>query len=53
MMRDGDVIGLLPSLERAQKYDSEISDWLVSCMIDFFFVADFAFLCLMYLGLAQ
>ena len=34
-MRDGDVMELLPTLEGAQKYDSEISDWLVSCMIDF------------------
>ena len=28
-MRDGDVIGLLPTLERSQKYDDEISNWLV------------------------
>ena len=35
-MRDGDVIGLLPILERGFKYDSENfdSDWLVSYMID-------------------
>ena len=34
MMRDGDVIGLLPMLERGYKYGSEIFDWLVSCMVD-------------------
>ena len=38
MMRDGDVIELLPALERAQKYDSENFNWLVSCKIDFLFV---------------
>jgi predicted GNAT superfamily acetyltransferase len=52
-MRDGDVIELLPTLARAQKYDSENFDWLVSCMIDFLFVADLAFSCLMYPGWAQ
>jgi hypothetical protein len=52
-MRDGDVIELLPALEHAQKYDSEIFVWLVSCMIDFLFVADLAFSCLMYPGWAK
>ena len=34
MMRDGDVIGLLPILERSQKYDCEIHNWLVLCNTD-------------------
>ena len=33
MMRDGGV-GLLPTLERSQKYDCEISNWLVACNTD-------------------
>ena len=38
LMRDGDVIKRLPKLERAQKYDSEISNLLVSCHdFDFLF----------------
>ena len=28
MMRDGDVLELVPTMERAQKYDSEIFKWL-------------------------
>jgi hypothetical protein len=52
-MRDGDVKEMLPSLEQVQKYDSEISDLLVSCMIKFLFVADMAFSYLMYPGWAQ
>ena len=42
-MRDGDVMELLPTLEGAQKYDSEISDWLVSCMIDFLLLQTLCF----------
>ena len=53
LMRDGDVIELLPTLERAQKYDSEISDWVISCMIDFLFVAELPFSRLMCPGWAQ
>ena len=51
-MRDGDVMELLPKLEREQKYECEISDCVVYGMIDFL-VADLAFSCLMYLGWAQ
>ena len=50
MMRDGDINEQLSTLERAQKYDSEI---LISCMIDFLFIADLAFSCLMFPGWAQ
>ena len=53
LMRDRDIIELLPTLELAQKYDSEISDWLVSSMINFLFLADLAFSCLMYPDWAQ
>ena len=35
MMRDGDILELVPSMERAQKYGSGISNSLVSCKIDF------------------
>ena len=44
-MRDGDEIELLPTLERAQKYDFKFSNQLVSCMTDF--LAELAFSCLM------
>ena len=53
LMRDRDIIELLPTLELAQKYDSEISDRLVFCMIDFLFVAELAFSFLMCPGWAQ
>ena len=34
MMRDGDVLELVPTMERAQKYDSEIFKWLASFLQD-------------------
>ena len=34
MMRDGDVIGLLPTLLRSQKYDCKVLNWLVPCNTD-------------------
>jgi hypothetical protein len=49
-MRDGDVMGQLPTVEHIVKYDSEISDSLISCMIDFLFVPESPFSRLMYPG---